>query len=66
MSDLRACFRALGFDRMPTEQELRERYEALDAKRRSETESDALARKLLRENYELALCELERGGENGG
>lgn len=66
MSELKACFRALGFDHVPTERELKERYEALDAKRRSETESDALARKLLWENYELALGELERGGENGG
>ena len=61
MSDLKACFRALGFDRVPTEQELKERYEALNAKVRSETESDALARKLLRENYELALGELTDG-----
>ena len=66
MSELKACFWALGFDRVPTEQELKERYEALNAKKRSETESDALARKLLRENYELALKELGRGGENGG
>ena len=61
MSELKACFRALGFDRVPTERELKERYEALDAKRRSETESDALARMLLRENYELALEELGHG-----
>ena len=61
MSDLRACFRALGFNSVPTEQELKERYEALNAKVRSETESDALARKLLRENYELALGELTDG-----
>lgn len=61
MSDLRACFRALGFNSVPTEQELKKRYEALNAKVRSETESDALARKLLRENYELALGELTDG-----
>ena len=61
MSELKACFRALGFDSVPTERELKERYEALDAKRRSETESDALARKLLRENYALALGELTDG-----
>lgn len=63
---MKACFRALGFDHVPTEQELKERYEALDAKRRSETESDNLARKLLRENYELALGELGHSEENGG
>lgn len=61
MSDLRACFRALGFNSVPTEQELKERYIALNAKRRSETESDNLARKLLLENYELALGELTDG-----
>ena len=66
MSDLKACFRALGFDRVPTEQELKERYIALNAKRRSETESDNLARKLLQENYELALEELGHSEENGG
>lgn len=61
MSEMKACFRALGFDRVPTEQELKERYEELNAKKRSETESDALARKLLRENYEMALEELHHG-----
>ena len=61
MSELKACFRALGFDRVPTEQELTERYEALEAKKRSETESDNLARKILRENYEMSLQELHNG-----
>ena len=61
MSELKACFRALGFDRVPTEQELKERYEALKAEKRSETESDNLARKLLRENYEMSLQELHNG-----
>lgn len=58
MSELKACFRALGFDSVPTERELRERYTTLNTKVRSETESDNLARRLLRENYEMCREEL--------
>lgn len=60
MSEIQRCFQALGFDRIPENaMELEERYSELIGRRRSGTESDRLARQLLRENYEMCLDIME-------
>ena len=61
MSELKKCFAALGFADMPaTEQEVIDRYGELMEKHKDSTESDRLARKLLRENRDMCLAEIRR------
>ena len=61
MSKLKKCFAALGFTEKPaTEQEVIDRCGELMEQHRDSTESDRLARQLLRENRDMCLAELRR------
>ena len=59
MSQLKNCFKALGFTELPTAAEVTAAYEELSAKIRSNTESDRLSKQLLQENRDKCLAELE-------
>lgn len=61
MNKLRKCFAALGFTELPaTEQEIIDRCGELMEKHKDSTESDRLARQLLRENRDMCLAEMRR------
>lgn len=61
MSELKKCFAALGFAELPaTEQEIIDRCGVLMEKHKDSTESDRLARQLLRENRDMCLAEMRR------
>lgn len=63
MSDLKRCFKALGFTAMPgTAEEIETAFSAALEKHKDSTETDRLARQTLRENRDLCLAELEKGG----
>ena len=60
MSELKRCFTALGFTEMPaTEQEVIDRCGALMEKHKDFTESDRMARQLLRENRDMCLAAMK-------
>jgi len=67
MSEIPRCFQALGFDKMPENvMEVEERYNELLGRRRSGTESDRLARQLLRENYEMCIEAMDAAHDREG
>lgn len=53
------CFRAFGFSEMPSREELQQRYDERRMAARSGTESDKLANRLLDENYQACLRQLD-------
>ena len=57
--ELSQCFRAIGFSEMPSREDLQVRYEQRKAAARSGTESDKLANRLLDENYQMCLRQIE-------
>lgn len=61
MSNIRNCLAALDFEEMPeTEQEVVDRCNAKMEKHKDSTESDRLARQLLRENRDMCIAEMRR------
>ncbi len=63
MSELKNCFKALGFTEMPKDAAtVARRCGVLMEQHKDSTETDRLARQTLRENRDLCLAELEKGG----
>lgn len=61
MSNIKKCFKSLGFTEAPTtEQEVEARFGAEMEKHKDSTESDRLARQTLRENRDMCLAEIRR------
>lgn len=61
MNELKRCFAALGFDSVPeSPMAVIERAAELMEQRRGGTESDKLARRVIRENRDMCLAELRR------
>lgn len=61
MIQLKKCFAALDFEELPeTEQEVVDRCNAKMEKHKDSTESDRLARQLLRENRDMCIAEMRR------
>ena len=64
MKELKDCFRALGFTEMPKDAATVARRCGVSMEQRKDsTETDRMARKLLRENRDLCLAEMQKGGE---
>lgn len=62
MSDLKRCFKALGFTVMPeTVEEVETAFSAALEKHKDSTETDRLARQTLRENRDMCIAALKEG-----
>ena len=60
MSELKRCFKALGFTVMPkTVEEVEAAFSAAMEKHKDSTETDRLARQTLRENRDMCVAVLE-------
>lgn len=67
MSELKNCFKALGFTEMPTDPAtVARRCDVLMEQHKDSTETDRLARELLRQNRDLCYAELARLKEGDG